>query len=881
MKKNLLISFLILTLSFLSAKTVAENSDYHVRHLGIAERLSNPHITSALVDNNGRLWVGTKFGLNRYDGTRFITYDSLSITGNKINAIIEDNRGRIYVGTDECLCVYEPSDDTFNKVWDEWVSCILQTEQDLLFASSNKIVVRNNTGMIEYESDDLGIVISIHNINNQIYIVSKNGLFTFDRNSIRKIPVKELDGIILSSEAVDDHIYLGVYQRGILVVDTEGNVRKKYDRITDGINIGVVCSMQNDLKRKRIWIGTDGDGLCILDSLGIRLFDLGTTANLPNTVTDIYRDPFQNIYAGSSINGIYCIRPETVSFYSEHELPCRIVTSICHDGTDVWVGTDGDGVVCYRPSDSTFRKFPSTHLRKISSLCEFDRQHLIVSIYCEGVFLLDKKTGTLSRYDIWDEDTFRKEIESGSIITISPTPDGRFLVFARKTYILDPETRHCRQFTSESSISPTHLCFWKDSDAYARGGTGLYRLNLKDLKIYQVNGIENTPVYSAALYNDELYYASNKGLFKRKLDCEHSHRVGTHLLKHVTNLTTDEAGYLWIASDGTIFRYDGRSFIAYDESDGLIRSEILCGIGTKENVYLGGSMGLAEIRADKPHIEIQEMSMHLDKVTINGKTLHQHEGKYHYWGKSGALNVTYIISGSDPLKRRFLKFDIVRNDKPYEYCGKELNIDSLQKGTYGMNGFFLGNDGLWHKSEDTLNLILHTPVYASWWFWGLLLLLITGLVILFLRKKKEAAQPILLRPNIPILDNTIEDSDEKMLLRFDELLEQNLGNEHLNVGMIVSEMAMSRTALYDKIKSLTGLGINEYILKVKMDKACQYLSETNMTISEISDHLGFSSQRYFSTAFKRSVGISPSEFRKNRKFAKQDLLSQTHNKKVT
>ena len=162
MKKNLLISFLILTLSFLSANTVAENSDYHVRHLGISERLSNPHITSALVDNNGRLWVGTELGLNRYDGARFITYDSLSITGNRINAIIEDNRGRIYVGTDECLCTYEPSNDTFSKIWNEKVNDILQTEDNLIFSSTNKIVVSDSTGMNEYESYDLGEVISIH-----------------------------------------------------------------------------------------------------------------------------------------------------------------------------------------------------------------------------------------------------------------------------------------------------------------------------------------------------------------------------------------------------------------------------------------------------------------------------------------------------------------------------------------------------------------------------------------------------------------------------------------------------------------------------------------------------------------------------------------------
>ena len=45
--------------------------------------------------------------------------------------------------------------------------------------------------------------------------------------------------------------------------------------------------------------------------------------------------------------------------------------------------------------------------------------------------------------------------------------------------------------------------------------------------------------------------------------------------------------------------------------------------------------------------------------------------------------------------------------------------------------------------------------------------------------------------------------------------------------------------------------------------ARRYLSETGMTIAEISDKLGFSSQRYFSTAFKRATGLSPSEFRKS------------------
>lgn len=866
MSKNCPLICLAIILCFLSSSLEAESIDCNVRHLNIAERLSNPHITGILVDKNGHLWVGTESGLNRYDGDKFLIYDSLAITGNRINSIIEDSFGKLWVGTDEGLCSYNLSDDTFTTIWKGRINCILPTDEGLIFASGNSLFTHNNGRITRHDSDELGDVISIFSIQNNMYAVSRCGLCSFDGSQIRKISISGLNGIIIAAASFKDLIYLSIYQRGLLAIDTNGNIQKTYERITDGVNIGVVCSIQGDVDQDRILLGTDGDGLCILDSLGIRHFKTDqVTESLPNTVTDIYIDPFENIYVGSSINGVYCIRPRVVSSYGEDNLSCKIVTSICHDGEDVWIGTDGDGVVRYGPSDGTFYKFSSTRSRKISSICNFDQRNLIVSIYCEGVYLLDKQDGRLKKYDIWDPATLRKELESGSIITLSPTPDGRFLICANRTYILNPATGVCETIHQEVGTSPTHICFWKNDEAYAKGRDGIFRININDLEIYPVIDANNSHIHSAALFKEDLYYASSKGLFKMPMDCNCPHKVAPNLVKQVTCLIADDYGHLWIAADGAIFCYDGDNIIAYDEADGLVRSEILCGVSSDEHVYFGGNMGLSDLKIKRMQNQDSDISMHVEHVSIDGKRIKARDGKYHFWGKSNSLNVTYTLAGTDPLKRKFLKFDVLKDEKVCEYGGQELNMESLKKGTYCINAFYLGNDGQLHQSKDRLHLVLHTPLYAIWWLWVIGIFGTAGALFYAQAKNKNASQTILLRPNIPILENSIEDSDEKILLRFDEFLEQNIGNEHLNVDMIVSGMAMSRTALYEKIKSLTGLGINEYILKVKMDKACRYLSETNMTISEISDHLGFSSQRYFSTAFKRSTDKSPSEYRKKHK----------------
>lgn len=103
--------------------------------------------------------------------------------------------------------------------------------------------------------------------------------------------------------------------------------------------------------------------------------------------------------------------------------------------------------------------------------------------------------------------------------------------------------------------------------------------------------------------------------------------------------------------------------------------------------------------------------------------------------------------------------------------------------------------------------------------------------------------------------------DRKFVSEFSSIVESNIANEDFGVDDICKEIGISRVQLYRKVKALLGLNVNDYILSVRMLKAKYLLLNEDLTISEISFKVGFSSQAYFATVFKSKFGATPSEFK--------------------
>lgn len=109
----------------------------------------------------------------------------------------------------------------------------------------------------------------------------------------------------------------------------------------------------------------------------------------------------------------------------------------------------------------------------------------------------------------------------------------------------------------------------------------------------------------------------------------------------------------------------------------------------------------------------------------------------------------------------------------------------------------------------------------------------------------------------------ISSVDEDLMKKAVGFIEKNLENEDYSVDDFVSDMAIGRTRLYQKLNDLTGMSIKEFILDIRLKRASQLLAESDYTVAEISAMTGFVNPKYFSVCFKRHFGQSPTEFKMN------------------
>ena len=89
-------------------------------------------------------------------------------------------------------------------------------------------------------------------------------------------------------------------------------------------------------------------------------------------------------------------------------------------------------------------------------------------------------------------------------------------------------------------------------------------------------------------------------------------------------------------------------------------------------------------------------------------------------------------------------------------------------------------------------------------------------------------------------------------------------SERLILEDVAKKFNLSRSYLSKKFKSVTGFGFKEYIINVRIQHACELLLNTNKSITDIAFECGFNDSNYFGDAFRRTKGISPNKYRKNK-----------------
>lgn len=122
-------------------------------------------------------------------------------------------------------------------------------------------------------------------------------------------------------------------------------------------------------------------------------------------------------------------------------------------------------------------------------------------------------------------------------------------------------------------------------------------------------------------------------------------------------------------------------------------------------------------------------------------------------------------------------------------------------------------------------------------------------------KKQFDAKEVLSLSNV-----TITSLDETLFKKAIEVVENHIDNQFFDIPLFCSELGLSRTMLFTKIKAWTSLTPNDFIHSVRMKRAAQLLETKKANVSQISYEVGYKNPKYFSKMFQKHYAMTPTEY---------------------
>lgn len=119
---------------------------------------------------------------------------------------------------------------------------------------------------------------------------------------------------------------------------------------------------------------------------------------------------------------------------------------------------------------------------------------------------------------------------------------------------------------------------------------------------------------------------------------------------------------------------------------------------------------------------------------------------------------------------------------------------------------------------------------------------------------------------------------ELFLYKCAHIILSNIDDPSFTVDALAKKMGMSHSALYKKVKAVTDISVNEFVRRIRLEKASEMLAVGRHNINEAAYHSGFNDLKYFRKQFKKVYKMSPSAYRK--KFLRP-LQGEYLNLKVT
>ena len=785
MKKISLLS--IISISFFITSTYAAQNSFF-EHLKVNNGLSHYSVNSLYQDEHGLVWIGTRDGLNRFDGHEITVYkqitgDSTALFGNNIRSVCGDKKDHLFMQCKSGLLAFDLKTETFKTIRRQDVSSISYGKENLWFSSSDSIFSYHPNAdkklqlHFQLSNKEMRVTSILETNDRLLYLATNtNGIIVCDKN--RKIVKRwDINDVVYLYEDSKRNVWVCTRNNGLYKIDYTGSI------LSFQHNPGNPESLPNNFVRTiceddfgNYWIGLY-TGLCKLnsekESFSFYKYERNVSNGLSNSsVWAIMNDKQGTLWIGTYFGGIDLYNPKysVFNYYgannnSLNSLNSPVVGRIIEDKIgNLWIGTDGGGINYYDRNNNTFKSYIATEGKNsistntVKSLwLDEKRDNLWIGTHLGGLNKLNLRTMKFSIFE--HEDNLPKSIPNNNVREIISRNDTLYLATKNSIGIFDLNTETCsslkfkdidlanKELTDVLIDSKNRLWFAHSNQVYS------YNLYTKELRKYESNN--NVLIFFEDSKKRLWVGTDGDGLYllnEKKKELESNADFNSHIpSKYIIDIQESKGGYLYVSTNGGLVIIDTElthsqvlnSAIGFP-LDALNENSIH--ITDKNEVFVGGINGMVSFQEKDLNIPRADYAVNITGIRVNNENVKP--------GKSSIIQETLSYLNEIKLKPEHTiltvffsttnYINVLNSDVQYQLEGfdkdwidanyqQSITYTNLNPGEYTLKIRGKNQTRSGDYPERSISIVVLPPFYRTTIAYIIYFLLLLGLSIVLIR----------------------------------------------------------------------------------------------------------------------------------------------------